>query len=189
MAKGVKYEFSGQYYTGKKVEETKEYSIEVVFPGDTPKALSLFKTGLNQPHNAIYKLMVAKYPDFRRVRTHVITNVTSLDDKVVNANANVATMNTKQLTAYIKKNDLGIDTAVYEGDITRLRSAIIKAEEDPEAFKEQYAADVETYEFNKSLTDLNDVPEKAEEDSTTSTENVTADDLLADLGGDESGNE
>ena len=32
------------------------------------------------------------------------------------------------------------------------------AQEDPEKFKEVYAADVEAYNFNKSINDLNNVP-------------------------------
>jgi len=191
--KGVKYDFGGQYYTGQKHgEEIKNYEISIVFPEETPKALSLFKTGLLQPHNAIYKLMIAKYTDFRKARTLVITNVTNLDKKVADDNvSNVATMNVKQLTAYVKKNKIALDVKIYEGDITRLREAIIKAEKDPEAFKEIYKADLESYNFNLSLNTLNDVPEEGEADKTSNedvdTTILTADDLLGDLDGSDEG--
>lgn len=164
--KGVRYSFAGQYYTGSKdtAEQVKNFSLDVVFPAATPKALSLFKTGLNRTNDALYRMMIAKYPDFKRVRTQTITNVVDLSGAET-APTSIATMNTNQLKSYIKKQELGIDVAVYEGDITRLREAIIRAEEDPEGFKEIYKSDVEAYEFNKSLNDLNYIPENnAEQD-------------------------
>jgi len=156
---GAKYSFEGQYYTGSKdtAEQVKNYALDVIFPEVTPKALSLFKTSLNRQNDGIYKLMLTKYPDFKRVRTMYVTNVVDLAGKNAGGNS-IATMNTKQLVAYIKKNDLEIDAEIYEGDITRLREAIIMAQEDPEKFKEVYAADVEAYNFNKSINDLNNVP-------------------------------
>lgn len=155
--KGVKYTFEGQYYTGSdtKGEQVKTYSLDVVFPSVEEKALSYFKTGLIRK-DAIYKLMIAKYSDFVRVRTMVITNVEDLSGKGTST-SNIATMNRKQLASYIAKNNLGIDVEVYADDITRLRNAIIQAEENPETFKETYAADVEAYNFSKGVNELNNV--------------------------------
>ena len=55
-----------------------------------------------------------------------------------------------------------IDAKVYEGNITGLRNAIILAKEEPEKFKEVYAADVQQYEFNKQINELNDVQGEAD---------------------------
>lgn len=187
-SKGVKFSFAGEYYTGSKTEgaQIKQYAIDIVFPEYTPKALSLFKTGLKIPNSTIRKLMIAKYPDFRTVRTHTITGVTDLSGKTRNTN-NVSVMSMEQLESYIEDNDLGIDPNIYEGDITRLREAIILAEKDPEAFEEAYKADVETYNFNKQLSDLNETEtentEKAEEtEADNSEKDPNIDDLLGDMG-------
>lgn len=194
--KGVQYTFEGQYYTGSKdtAEQIKNYQLEVVFPEETDKALSIFKTAIRNPLSPICKMMVGKYSDFKAIRTYVITDVKNMDgSNTTEASKNVATMNTKQLTAYIKKNELGLDVEVYEGDITRLRNAIVAAETDPENFKEQYKADVEAYEFNKSLNALNDVPDGADKgpdkaDDKTDDDNKDADELdAADLLGDTDG--
>ena len=118
--KGVQYTFEGQYYTGSKdtAEQIKNYQLEVVFPEETDKALSIFKTAIRNPLSPICKMMVGKYSDFKAIRTYVITDVKNMDgSNTTEASKNVATMNTKQLTAYIKKNELGIDVEVYEGDI------------------------------------------------------------------------
>lgn len=174
--KGVKYSFEGQYYTGSKdtAEQVKPYALDVIYPESTPKALSLFKTSLNRQVDGIFKLMVNKYPDFKRVRTMTITNVVDLSGASVGGNS-IATMNTKQLTSYIKKNELGIDVNVYEGDITRLREAIIMAEENPEKFKEVYEADVEAYNFNKSINDLNGVDTNGAGEGSETSSNPPAD--------------
>lgn len=168
--KGVKYTFEGQYYTGSdtKGEQVKAYSLDVVFPSVEEKALSYFKTGLIRK-DAIYKLMIAKYSDFVRVRTMVITNVEDLSGKGENT-SNIATMNRKQLASYIAKKKLEIDVEVYADDITRLRNAIVQAEENPEAFKEIYAADVEAYNFSKGVNELNGVDNGSDSDNTDDNE-------------------
>jgi len=182
--KGVQYTFEGQYYTGSDVksEQVKTYSLDIVFPQVEQKALSYFKTGLKR-HDGIYKLMIKKYPDFTRVRTMVITNVKNLSGSADSDGLSIATMNKKQLAKYIEKKGLGIDAEVYSDDITRLRNAIIQAEENPEAFKETYAADVEAYKFSKGISELNDVSgndesEKEADDSDDSAADDLADELL-----------
>lgn len=185
-SKGVKFSFAGEYYTGLKGEtlQIKPYAIDIVFPEYTPKALSLFKTGLKKPESAIRKFMVNKYPDFRAVRTHTIVGVTDLSGKTRNTN-NVSVMSLEQLKTYIEDNDLGIDPEVYSENITSLREAIILAEKDPEAFAEVYKADVEAYNFNKQLNDLNpDTPETDKTDKADETDKTddNIDDLLGDMG-------
>ena len=189
-AKGVKFSFAGEYYTGAKNEglQIKQYAIDIVFPEYTPKALSLFKSGLKKSESAIRKLMVSKYPDFRTVRTHTIVGVTDLSGKVRNTN-NVSVMSLEQLTTYIEDNELGIDPEVYEGNITRLREAVILAEKDPDTFAETYKADVEAYNFNKQLNDLN---EGSEGNETEAPANDTEgeddiDNLLGNMGDDTEG--
>lgn len=155
--KGVAYTFAGEYYSGAKevMEQIKQYELTVVFPEETPIALSLFKTSLTRTKDAIFKMMLRKYPDFKAVRTHVITDVKNLDNSSKQPN-DIASMNTKQLTKYIAEKDLGIDVKVYEGDLAKLREIILLAEKDAEAFKVAYAADVQAYNFNKSISTLND---------------------------------
>lgn len=189
-SKGVKFVFAGEYYTGAKNDgsQIKPYTLDVVFPEYTPKALSLFKTGLKKPENAIRKLMIAKYPDFRTVRTHTIMGITDLSGKVRNT-SNVSIMTIEQLERYIEDNELGINVEVYADNITRLREAIIQAENDPEAFKESYKADLEAYEFNKQLTDLNgsesnsnvENKNEGEEESDTDEGKSDIDNLLGDM--------
>lgn len=161
--KGVKYTFTGQYYTGNKeqAEQVKDYELQVVFPQMYPNALSIFKTSLIKQHDSIYQMMKKKYPNFKTVRTYAVTNIEDLNGTSVNTH-NIATMNTKQLIKYIENNELGIDAQVYEGNITGLRNAIILAQEEPEKFKEVYAADVQQYEFNKQINELNDVQGEAD---------------------------
>lgn len=158
--KGVRYTFEGQYYTGSKeqAEQVKDYKLQVIFPQVFSNALSLFKTNLSrQMSSGIYKMMKEKYPDFKTVRTYAVTNVEDLNGEEINTR-NIATMNTKQLVKYIAEKELGIDAQVYEGDITRLRNAIVFAEKEPEKFEEVYKADVEEYNFNKDIKDLNNIP-------------------------------
>lgn len=193
VAKGVKFSFAGEYYTGAKNEglQIKQYAIDIVFPEYTPKALSLFKSGLKKPESAIRKLMVSKYPDFRNVRTHTIVGVADLSGKTRSTN-NVSIMSMEQLTAYIEDNDLNIDPNVYEGNITRLREAVILAEKDPDAFAEAYKADVEAYNFNKQLNDLNKDDETGTPANDTEDENDTEgeddiDNLLGNMGDDTEG--
>lgn len=161
--KGVKYTFAGQYYTGNKEqsEQVKDYELQVVFPQVYPNALSIFKTSLIKQHDSIYQMMKKKYPNFKTVRTYAVTNIEDLNGTSVNTH-NIATMNTKQLIKYIENNELEIDAKVYEGNIAGLRNAIILAKEEPEKFKEVYAADVQQYEFNKQINELNDVPGEAD---------------------------
>lgn len=184
--KGVKFSFAGDYYTGSKNEslQIKPYAIDIVFPEYTPKALSLFKTGLKKPENAIHKLMVKKYPDFRTVRTHTIIGVTDLSGKTRNT-SNVSVMSIEQLEAYIEDNDLGIDPNIYEGNITRLREAVLLAEKDPETFAETYKADVEAYEFNKQLNDLNENDEVETTDEGEGEADI--DNLLGNMGDSDEG--
>ena len=106
-------------------------------------------------------MMKKKYPNFKTVRTYAVTNIEDLNGTSVNTH-NIATMNTKQLIKYIENNELEIDAKVYEGNITGLRNAIILAKEEPEKFKEVYAADVQQYEFNKQINELNDVQGEAD---------------------------
>lgn len=163
--KGVKYTFTGQYYTGCKEqsEQVKDYELQVVFPQVIPNALSVFKTSLIKKVDGIYQMMRKKYPDFKTIRTYAVTNVEDLNGSSVNTR-NIATMNTKQLVKYIENNELEIDAQVYKGNITGLRNAIILAEEEPEKFKEVYAADVQQYNFDKQIKELNDIqPDAGEE--------------------------
>ena len=157
--KGVRYTFAGQYYTGNKEqsEQVKDYTLQVVFPQVYPNALSIFKTSLIKKFDSIYTMMLKKYPDFKTVRTYTVINIEDLNGTSVNTH-NIATMNTKQLIKYIENNELGIDAKIYEKNITGLRNAIILAQEEPEKFKEVYAADVQQYEFNKQIKELNNVP-------------------------------
>lgn len=176
--KGVKYTFAGQYYTGNKdqAEQVKDYELQVVFPQVYPNALSIFKTSLIKQCDSIYQMMKKKYPDFKTVRTYAINNIEDLNGTEVNTR-NIATMNTKQLTKYIADNELGIDANVYKGNITGLRNIIILAEDEPEKFKEVYAADVQQYEFNTQINELNDVPQNDDSDNANKNEN-NIDDLL-----------
>lgn len=155
--KGVVYTFSGEYYSGSKetTEQVKPYELAVTFPDETPIALSLFKTSLTRTKDAIYRMMVKKYPDFKAVRTHVITDVKFLGNSEKQPK-NIASMNAKQLAKYIAENDLGIDVNVYGKDLARLREVILLAEKDVEAFKVAYAADIEAHKFNKSIEELNE---------------------------------
>ncbi|UKI40502.1 MAG: hypothetical protein L6V95_09940 [Candidatus Melainabacteria bacterium] len=155
---GVKYTFAGQYYTGNKEqsEQVKDYELQVVFPQVYPNALSIFKTSLIKQCDSIYHMMKKKYPNFKTVRTYAVTNIEDLSGKEINTRS-IATMNTKQLVKYIENNELGIDAQVYEGNITGLRNVVILAKEEPEKFKEVYAADVQQYEFNKQINELNNV--------------------------------
>lgn len=168
-AAGVQYTFAGEYYTGSKgdvQEQIKEYEIQIVFPGVTDKALSLFKTDVVRTHGYMYKAMLQRYPDFKAIRTHVIQDVTDLSGAEIKTN-NIASMNRKQLAAYITENELGINPDVY-GDIARLRCAIEQAEADPKGFEEVYKADLEAYEFNKELVGLNPpIEEKKNENDET----------------------
>lgn len=188
--KGVRYTFEGQYYTGSKeqAEQVRDYKLQVIFPQVYPNALSLFKTNLSrQMASGIYRMMKEKYPDFKTVRTYAVTNVEDLNGTEINTK-NIATMNTKQLVKYIADNELEIDAGVYEGDITRLRNAITLAEKEPEKFKEVYKADVEEYNFNKDIKDLNNVPEgdSGKEENPNPDNTPDIDDLL---GGQDNGGE
>lgn len=156
--KGVAYTFSGEYYTGSKetVEQVKNYELTVNFPEETPIALSLFKTSLTRTKDAIFKMMIKKYPDFKAVRTYVITNVKNLDNSAKQPK-DIASMNTKQLAKYIAEKGLEIDVEVYDDDLAKLREVIVLAEKDVETFKKVYEADVQAHNFNKSINSLNDV--------------------------------
>ncbi len=160
--KGVVYTFSGEYYSGAKetTEQIKPYELSVTYPEETPIALSLFKTSLTRTKDTIYRMMLKKYPDFKAVRTHVITDVKHLGNGGKQPKS-IACMNTKQLANYIAENKLEIDVEVYGDDLAKLREIIALAEKDAEAFKKAYAADVEAYEFNKSIKDLNDIDDNS----------------------------
>lgn len=154
--KGVKYTFTGEYFTGSKEhpEQIKKYELDVVFPEETKIALSIFKTSLSRTKDFIFKMMLEKYPDFKAVRTYMIANVENLAD----ANklpSNIASMNTKQLTKYIEDKKLGIDVNVFDGDLAKLRTYIELAEKDAEAFKVAYEEEVKAYELNSQLANLN----------------------------------
>ena len=167
--KGVKYTFTGEYYTGSKeqVEQIKTYELDVVFPEETKIALSIFKTSLTRTKDAIFKMMLKKYPDFKAVRTYIISNVENLDNSDKQPSS-IASMNTKQLAKYIAEKGLGI----YDGDLVKLRAAIELAEKDPEAFKVAYEEEVKAYELNKQLKDLNPVEDGEKGEDGEDGENV-----------------
>ena len=101
-------------------------------------------------------MMLKKYPDFKAVRTYIISNVENLDNSDKQPSS-IASMNTKQLAKYIAEKGLGINVEIYDGDLVKLRAAIELAEKDPEAFKVAYEEEVKAYELNKQLKDLNPV--------------------------------
>lgn len=171
--KGVKYTFTGEYYTGSKemVEQIKTYELDVVFPEETKIALSIFKTSLTRTKDAIFRMMLKKYPDFKAVRTYIISNVENLDNSNTQPSS-IASMNTKQLTKYIAEKGLGIDVEIYDGDLVKLRAAIELAEKDPEAFKVAYEEEVKAYELNKQLKDLNPVEDGEKGEKGEDGENV-----------------
>ncbi len=181
-ATGVQYTFAGEYYTGNKgevQEQVKNYEIQIVFPGVTDKALSLFKTDVTRTHGYIFKAMLQHYPDFKALRTYTIQDVKDLSGAEVDTN-NIASMNRKQLAAYIGKKELGINPDVYS-DIANLRCAIEQAEADPKGFEEIYKADLETYEFNKNLADLNSPIEESKGETDGEKGDLSADDVLKGL--------
>lgn len=156
--KGVKYTFEGQYYTASDTPaaQIKDYKLDVVFPEETPKALSLFVTALSK-QSPMLAIMKTHYPDFTALRTHVITNVENLNSNATGGKSGgINTMNTNQLKKYIKDHKLPIDPDVYEGEIVKLRHIITLAETDTKSFEAEYRADVEEWEFNKEIQNLND---------------------------------
>ena len=179
---GVRYSFAGQYYAkaGAK-KELKNYELDVVFAESTPKALSIFRSAIMDPGSNIRKLMVQKYPDFARVRTHIITGEENLSDPG-KAPKDVARMNKKQLAKYIADNELAIDIEVYGDNVADVRQAIADCEENPEAFAVKHAKQKEEFKTKKMLNDLNPVDG---DDKGGNGEAPDADDLLNDLDGDD----
>lgn len=176
---GVVYTFGGQYF-GKNGSDKaiKDYSLSITYPKVLEAPLSEFKGGLNKEGNPVRNLMVKSYPDFVRVRTfNLVSVVNNIKNTKEEANA-IDCMNVAQLNKYIEKNDLGIDIEVYENDVVKIRQAIKKAEEDPEAFAIAYEKDVEEHELNKQLKELNP---GAEGDETGDDENGEGDNGLDEL--------
>lgn len=111
----------GQYYGfthGQK--DIKSYTITAKLDENAKAAgfLSVFRN--NILNNT--KAMQSKYPDWKRYRTHVITETKNLSQ----ANKPIkelALMNRTQIINYINHKGLGIDTDLYP-DVSELRQAL-----------------------------------------------------------------
>ena len=185
--KGVVYTFGGEYYCREdKGLTSKYYEISVTFPELLKAPLSVFKKGVSTTGHPVRNLMIKKYPDFTSVRTYnVISVANNLTSKSVKVN-DINVMDIEQLKRYIIENDLGIDVKVYCNKIEKIREIIRLAENNPEKFETVYAKDVEEYEYEKTLEELNNDSDGDAETDGDENGDGDVDDLLDDLedGGD-----
>lgn len=183
--KGVKYTFAGQYFSKKGKEKiTKPYELDVVFAESTPGALSMFRIALLDTTSNIYKLMLKKYPDYTRFRTHTILSEVNLSSPA-KAPKTIDRMNKVQLAKYIANNDLKIDVELFGDDIAIIRQYITECEENPEEFAVKYEQVKKEFESKKMLNDLNPV----DDENGGGSNDPDANDLLEELDGDDDNTE
>ena len=189
--KGAIYTFGGEYYCRQdKGLSVKAYELSVVFPELLQAPLSVFKRGVSETNHPIRNLMIKKYPDFTTVRTYNVIKVENYTNSKPKKTDDISVMDIEQLKHYISENDLGIDTAVYDNAVDKVRGAITLAETDPEKFEESYAEAVKNYEYKKELESLNGNDLDGDDNNESEDEGKdAADDLLDDLDGDDNGDD
>lgn len=138
MAKKL-YEITceGQYWTMKK-GEIKHYTFTWFGDENVKESgfLSAFRGALrpiNGEDSAILKKLKIQYPDYKRFRTHVVSDVRDM----TNAGKPVyelGLMNRTQLIRYIDKKGLPIDPDLYPS-VVELRQALKDYSENPNIFE------------------------------------------------------
>jgi len=131
----------GEYYgfeNGQKT--TKHYELEFLLDDNAKKQgfLSVFKRSLNaKGDNAVKRMMLKKYPDYKKYRTHAIMEVTNLSQKGAPVNE-LQLMNRSQIIAFINKRGLPIEPDLYP-EVTDLRQALRDYRENREVFLKRQA--------------------------------------------------
>ena len=144
MAKGDIYEvfIEGQYYAQPEngMKAIKPYKISF-FADDAVKQsgfLSAFRNSLihkDGTESQVLKQMREKYPDYKRFRTHLVTETVNLSQKGKPVKE-LALMNRAQVIRYIDKKGLPIDTDLYP-QVSELRQAVKDWRLNPETFERQ----------------------------------------------------
>lgn len=131
----------GQYYalTGNK-KDIKNYVVKFKADDTVKKQgfLSAFRNALapkDGQHTNLHRMMMEQYPDYKRFRTHQITEVVNLsqENKPVKE---LTLMNRAQIVRFIDTRGLPIDTDLYPS-VTDLRQALTDYRENPEIFARQ----------------------------------------------------
>lgn len=140
--KGDIYEVTceGQYYgfaNGQK--SIKSYFIKWKADDHAKKQgfLSAFRNALTPKDGedtAILKMMKEKYPDYKRFRTHVVTEAVNLSKKGQPVRE-LQLMNRNQIVRFIDGKGYPIDTELYPS-VTDLRQALREFRENPTVFEQ-----------------------------------------------------
>jgi hypothetical protein len=154
----------GQYYalTGNK-KDIKPYTITFLADETVKKSgfLSAFRNALaprDGVHTNLLRMMMEKYPDYKRFRTHQIVDGINISQKNKPVKE-LGIMNRTQIVNFINHKGLPIDTELYPA-VTDLRQALKDYRENPEAFKKQQdkrrATKGPELAVSRSLDTLND---------------------------------
>ena len=121
----------GTYYRSKDHKKDRttygEYTLEAVLPEEarTLGFLSVFRREILTEKPSRKFAIREKYPDWRRFRTHTITNVVEIDHngKPKGQVRELQLMNRAQVVAYINKKGWPVDPDLYP-EISELRQAL-----------------------------------------------------------------
>ncbi len=131
----------GNYYalTGNK-KDIKPYIFQFKADDTIKKQgfLSAFRNALSPKDGiktTIQRMMMEKYPDYKRFRTHSVTEVVNLtqENKPVRE---LALMPRNQIVKFIDSRGLPIDTELY-ASVNELRQALKDYRDNPESFQKQ----------------------------------------------------
>lgn len=153
--------FRGEYWTTKK-GETSTYEFTVKMDGEAKKLgfLHIFARHILTDRDFIEYVAKAKYPDWKRHRTHiedggVVIDLKTGERKAVN---DLALMNYRQLCAYIEAKGIGIETDLFPL-VNELRQALKDYRDNREAFLTHQAKRQELMgrklSVKKTIKDLN----------------------------------